>query len=66
VKGDALRLRQVLCNLLNNAVKFTGKGSVSLCVDLLERKESMALIRFEVQDTGIGIAAHHIKDIVKL
>ncbi|ADK79793.1 integral membrane sensor hybrid histidine kinase [Sediminispirochaeta smaragdinae DSM 11293] len=65
VKGDALRLRQVLCNLLNNAVKFTGKGSVSLHADMLERKESSALIRFEVQDTGIGIATHHIEDIVK-
>jgi len=51
VHGDALRLRQVLTNLLGNAVKFTDTGSVTLMVHPDERGH----IRFKVRDTGIGI-----------
>ena len=54
--GDATRIRQVLCYLLTNAVKFTDRGSISLRVDCLSRSEENADLRFEVQDTGIGIA----------
>jgi signal transduction histidine kinase len=55
--GDSLRLRQVLMNLLGNAIKFTDKGSVSLevAVDSLGTRE--AWLRFTVTDTGIGISA---------
>jgi signal transduction histidine kinase len=52
--GDPLRLRQVLINLLNNAMKFTERGSVSLHVNLEDGTESPRL-HFEVVDTGIGI-----------
>jgi signal transduction histidine kinase/ligand-binding sensor domain-containing protein/CheY-like chemotaxis protein len=52
--GDPLRLRQVLINLLNNAVKFTELGGVSLHVELEDATES-PLLHFEVVDTGIGI-----------
>lgn len=53
---DEMRLKQVLINLLNNAVKFTEKGEVSLCVKILENyPKNRKLFRFEVQDTGIGI-----------
>ena len=52
--GDPLRLRQVLINLLNNAVKFTERGRVSLHVDVKDGAES-PLLHFEVVDTGIGI-----------
>ena len=52
VRGDALRLRQVLNNLLNNAIKFTPSGSVTLSV----REAPPGLFHFEVKDTGIGIA----------
>ena len=52
--GDPLRLRQVLINLLNNAMKFTERGSVSLHVNLEDGAES-PLLHFEVVDTGIGI-----------
>jgi two-component system sensor histidine kinase/response regulator len=55
LRGDPLRLRQVLINLLGNAVKFTAKGAVSLWVELDEHGDSPRL-RFEVTDTGIGIA----------
>ena len=55
VVGDAARLRQLLINLIGNAIKFTDKGSVKLSVSLLV-ENSEPLIRFEVIDTGIGIA----------
>ena len=54
-EGDAHHLRQVLLNLLANAVKFTEKGQVELRVAELSRSDGEALIRFEVRDTGIGI-----------
>jgi len=53
--GDSLRLRQVLINLVGNAIKFTDQGSVTLSVSLLESIESNARILFAVKDTGIGI-----------
>ena len=61
LRGDADRLRQVLFNLLNNAVKFTPAGSVTLTVRAegpvrLPSGEAAEALRFEVQDTGIGIA----------
>ncbi len=56
VTGDALRIRQVLLNLLSNAVKFTEKGSIQVRAVLLSTKADEAVIRFEVIDTGIGIA----------
>lgn len=55
VIGDAGRLRQVLLNLLDNALKFTATGSVKLSVSEMERTASAAIIYFRVRDTGIGI-----------
>jgi signal transduction histidine kinase len=55
--GDAQRLRQVLLNLLGNAVKFTDTGSVTLRVRVLGQDEPRCTLRFEVEDTGLGIAA---------
>lgn len=54
--GDPGRLRQVLLNLIGNAVKFTPAGSISLAVNLIERKGRQAKLGFEIRDTGIGIA----------
>ncbi len=55
--GDDMRLQQVLINLGSNAIKFTNEGEVVLAVSLLEKTDHDALIRFAMQDTGIGIAA---------
>lgn len=55
VYGDRVRLRQILVNLLRNAVKFTPKGEVSLRIVSLVRREQQAIIHFAVCDTGIGI-----------
>ena len=53
--GDEARLRQVLLNLLNNAVKFTQRGRVTLRLATLHTDERATTLRFEVADTGIGI-----------
>ncbi|MFI5097886.1 MAG: PAS domain S-box protein [Candidatus Acidiferrales bacterium] len=55
VQGDPTRLRQILINLLGNAVKFTEEGEVSLGIECLNCREETAEIRFEVRDTGVGI-----------
>jgi CheY-like chemotaxis protein len=55
VIGDPTRLKQVLVNLMGNAVKFCDQGSVNLSVDL----DGAGLVRFVVKDTGIGIPAEH-------
>ncbi len=55
VRGDIHHLRQVLLNLLANAVKFTERGRVSLCVSTVTESQSEVRVRFEIRDTGIGI-----------
>ncbi|MCW1777218.1 ATP-binding protein [Pantoea ananatis] len=57
VRGDPVRLRQVLSNLLGNAVKFTARGGIDLGVRRLGETPAQHLLRFEVRDTGIGIGA---------
>ncbi|MFA6972234.1 MAG: two-component regulator propeller domain-containing protein, partial [Gallionella sp.] len=54
--GDPLRLGQVLINYVSNAVKFTEKGNIVVRVNKVDENDDSALVRFEVQDTGIGIA----------
>jgi len=58
--GDSSRLRQVLVNLLGNAVKFTEEGHVALNIKIREYSDTTAYFEFEVSDTGIGIAHHNI------
>ena len=61
VIGDSTRLRQVLINLISNAVKFTDSGEVELKVRVTAHMEGMVAVRFEVSDTGIGIAEEDIE-----
>ncbi len=56
LRGDPHRLRQILINLLGNAIKFTDEGEVFLQVILVELTETLVELRFEVRDTGIGIS----------
>ena len=60
-RGDALRLGQVLVNLLGNAVKFTAQGSVRLAVRPLADGDGPQGLRFEVSDTGIGLTAEQVQ-----
>ena len=57
LKGDAFVLRQVLANLLGNAIKFTQEGSVTISATVLQEDAEKSTVRFEVADTGIGIPA---------
>ncbi|MFK7756973.1 MAG: ATP-binding protein [Flavobacteriales bacterium] len=65
IKTDPVRLNQVLFNLLNNAIKFTKNGEITLIIDKLnsQEKENTLKLKFRVQDTGIGIQEDKIKTI---
>lgn len=61
--GDPAKVRQVLINLVGNALKFTDTGSVALTVRLKSQEDGRADVEFEVRDTGIGISAEDIDRI---
>ena len=63
VIGDSLRLRQILINLLGNALKFTDQGQITLKVHATVRKNNQIILHFSVQDTGIGIQEDKRKTI---
>ena len=63
IKADEKRLRQVLINLLGNAVKFTDKGKVTLRVTILATAEDEVTLRFEVVDSGIGMTNEQLATI---
>jgi PAS domain S-box-containing protein len=63
LKGDETRLRQVLINLIGNAIKFTERGSINLSLELIEEQELYQKIRFEVHDTGIGMSDEFVARI---
>jgi two-component system, sensor histidine kinase len=63
VVGDSLKLRQILTNLMGNAIKFTEKGGVTLAVSLNQQTDREAVLYFAVTDTGIGISKEDQKRI---
>ncbi len=58
LRGDAARLRQILLNLLSNALKFTAEGKVHLSIEVASENPEGLILRFAVRDTGIGIPTH--------
>ncbi len=63
LKGDPTRLRQALLNFAGNAIKFTEQGSISLRSKKLQELDDEILVKFEVQDSGIGIAADKLESL---
>jgi hypothetical protein len=63
--GDATRVRQLLFNYLGNAIKFTNAGCVRLRCSVLDRSERTVRLRFEVSDTGIGIAPERLAGLFR-
>ena len=63
--GDPLRLGQVLTNLINNAIKFTAQGEVTLRAELLEQAGDKAKLRFSVRDTGIGMTPEQVAKLFR-
>ena len=60
---DATRVKQIIGNLISNAIKFTHEGTVSLDVDLIRQSRDVAKVRFTVKDTGIGIPSARLETI---
>ncbi len=63
IKGDPMRLRQVLVNLVGNAIKFTEEGEVCISAKLVGETETAATLEFSVRDTGIGIPPERQSEI---
>ena len=62
-RGDALRLEQILFNLVGNAIKFTDQGEVVVIVQPRERSAAEGRVRFEVRDTGIGLSQESVAQL---
>ncbi len=65
VRGDSFRLRQVIANLLNNAIKFTAQGEVIIRTKMFNKTETQSNIHICIEDTGIGIPLEHQEKIFK-
>ncbi|HVK54546.1 MAG TPA: ATP-binding protein [Burkholderiales bacterium] len=63
IHADEQRLRQILLNLLGNAVKFTDQGQIKLGVRCLATEDSLGVLRFEISDTGVGMSDDQLKSI---
>lgn len=61
--GDPVKLKQILTNLIGNAIKFTKKGAVTLSISLLKKEQSKVFLHFKVTDTGIGIPKEKLEAI---
>ncbi len=65
LRGDPLRLSQILINLVGNAVKFTSKGEVVISVELLSGESDVRMLRFRVHDTGIGLSPDQMSSLFR-
>ena len=63
IEGDPIRLRQVLTNLINNAIKFTHVGKVTIQVKPADRNDNHLILQFSVKDTGIGIPPEKVETL---
>ncbi len=63
IVGDPVRIKQILVNLLNNAVKFTNSGKVQLSIHRVEMDNLSVLLRFSVEDTGIGMTEEQMQKL---
>ena len=61
--GDSEHLQEILINLVANAVKFTDHGEVEVAIGVVDETDDRQILRFEIQDSGIGIASEHIDSI---
>lgn len=65
MRGDPVRLRQVLSNIISNAIKFTEKGSIGISVRVKSESKQHHVLRFEIKDTGIGISQENANRLFK-
>ncbi len=65
IEGDPIRLRQIILNLMSNAVKFTERGKITLQILMVDEDEDIVTIEFILTDTGIGIPANRLDAIFK-
>ncbi|MEA3495346.1 MAG: response regulator [Bacteroidota bacterium] len=65
VESDPVRLSQIIINLINNAIKFTNKGGVTIKVKPIIEQDDSTKVRFEIIDTGVGISKEGIKKLFK-
>lgn len=65
LRGDPVRLRQILSNILSNAIKFTDRGSITISVRAKSETRNHYFVRFEIKDTGIGISAENASLLFK-
>ena len=61
--GDPMRLRQIILNLMSNAVKFTASGKITISVKLLEEDTKKATVEFRITDTGIGVPKNRLAEV---
>ena len=63
IRGDQLRVKQILLNLLGNAVKFTKQGEITISAQILEQKNESIILQISVRDTGIGISTDALEKV---
>ena len=63
VKGDPAKVRQIIMNLANNAIKFTHQGKITSQVQMVNQDDQETILRFEITDTGIGLSKSQLKKI---